>query len=118
MPKIQTKPFGCYLILLLLGLSQSARAQDGLDAIQKNMAYADLRPTLMAHGWAPVSNKKIGQSSLYALEIYEQGYTEVVDCISMALDGCTFRFAKNNKMLEINTITRQLLVESHTVKKR
>jgi hypothetical protein len=36
----------------------------------------------------------------------------------MALDGCTFRFKQNNQVVEINTITRQLIVESHTVKKR
>jgi hypothetical protein len=73
--KIQAKPCSYCMALLLLCFNLPAQARDGLDAIQKNMAYADLKPTLMAQGWVPVSNQKITQSSLYALEIYKQGYT-------------------------------------------
>lgn len=104
-------------MISLLWLSHLANAQDELSFIHKNMAYAELRTSLIEKGWMPLNNLKIIQSSLYAQEISDQGYTEVVDCISMALDGCTFRFKKKNALLEINTITRRLIVESHMIKK-
>lgn len=106
-----------YLLISLLCWSQLANAHDDLRFIQQDMKYADLRASLIEKGWLPLKNLKIQESSLYAQEIYEQGHTEVVDCISMALDGCTFRFKQKNRILEINTITRQLLVKSHILKK-
>lgn len=118
MPTLRKKLIRRCLIVGLFCLNQPAVAQDGLDLVQKDMAYADVKASLIQHGWQPFKNLQIEQSSLYALEVYEQGYTEVVDCISMALDGCTFKFTRKNRLLEINTITRQLLVVSHAVKKQ
>ncbi len=117
---VQTKVkklIGPCLIILFLCFNHSVQAQDELSSIHQGMAYAELRASLIKKGWIPLKNLNIEQTSLYALEIYEQGYTEVVDCISMALDGCTFRLKQKNRLLEINTITRQLLVESHIIKK-
>ena len=65
----------------------------------------------MADGWKPLVNSKITNSSLYAQELFDKGSTEVVDCISMEIDGCAFRFIKNKKILEIRTITRDLKVD-------
>jgi hypothetical protein len=111
------KRIGQYLVILLLCFQHQTKAQDELGFMQQNMAYADVRALLINKGWMPLKNLKVEQSSLYAQEIYDQGYTEVVDCISMALDGCKFRFKQKNTLLEVNTITRQLLVESHFIKK-
>ena len=105
------------LMILLLCGSSLANAKDELGFIQQDMQYEEVKASLIKKGWLPIKNLKIEQSSLYAKEIYNQGNSEVVDCISMALDGCKFRFKKNNILLEINTITRQLLVESHITKK-
>ena len=106
----------CLMISQLCG-SYLANAKDELSFVQQDMKYVKVRASLIKKGWLPLKNPKIEQSSLYAKEIYDQGNSEVVDCVSMALDGCKFRFKKNNKLLEINTITRQLLVESHITKK-
>jgi len=73
----------------------------------------------MDKGWMPIKNKNIEQSSLYAQEIYVQGFEEVVNCISMELDACTFHFYKRKQVLEVKTITRKLNLESFkTYKKR
>jgi hypothetical protein len=119
-PAVQTnlkKVIARHLMLLPFCLSHLANAQDELGFIQKEMAYSDVRASLIKKGWMTLNNPRVGQSSLYAQEIFDQGYTEVVDCISMALDGCQFRFKQKNVVLEINTITRKLLVESHIIKK-
>ena len=79
--------------------------------IHQEMFYKDARKVLINDGWKPLSNLKITRSSLYAQELYEQGIQEVVDCISMELDGCSFRFIKNNKTLEVRTITRELKID-------
>ena len=76
------------------------------------MPYDDVKKTLIADGWKPLKNQKISGSSLYAQELYELGVTEVVDCISMELDGCWFYFTKKNQTLEVKTITRQLKFET------
>ena len=41
-------------------------------------------------------------------KFYGQGLVEVVDCISMELDGCQFRFSKGKQVLELKTITRPI----------
>ena len=115
-PSVKNIMIQC-LVISMLCLSQLANAQDDLRFIQQDMKYADLRALLIEKGWVPLRNLKIDESSLYAQEIYDLGHTEVVDCISMALDGCKFRFKQKNRMLEINTITRQLLVKSHIIKR-
>lgn len=88
-----------------------ANAETILPNIHQEMFYKDARKVLINDGWKPLSNLKITRSSLYAQELYEQGMSEVVDCISMELDGCSFRFIKNNKTLEVRTITRELKIE-------
>lgn len=90
-----------------------------LSFMKKGVSYFDARKALIANGWQPVKNIAINNSSLYAQEIYTQGLEEVVDCISMELDACKFRFTQKNLVLEIKTITRKLDVESFkTYKKR
>lgn len=72
----------------------------------------------MQSGWTPVNNADIDQTSLFAQEVYATGMTEVTDCISMEIDGCTFLFEKGKQRLEIKTITKQLSVESFRVYKK
>lgn len=88
-----------------------ANADMILPNIHQEMFYKDARKVLINDGWKPLNNLKISGSSLYAQELYEQGMPEVVDCISMELDGCSFRFIKNNKKLEVRTITRDLKID-------
>jgi hypothetical protein len=71
---------------------------------------------LLAKGWQPVPNRAIQNSSLYAQEIHSLGLSEVVDCISMEIDACTFQYRKNKQVLTIKTITRQGEVASFKVK--
>ena len=99
--------------LICLGLicSLSAKASDLPSSIKTGMPYSEAKSSLIAVGWKPVVNSKITNSSLYAQEIFEKGSTEVVDCISMEIDACAFRFIKNKKILEIRTITKDLKVD-------
>lgn len=99
------------LIGLSLLISVSAKANTLPLAVKVGMSYEQAKVSLIADGWVPVVNSKIGQSSLYAQDIFEQGLTEVVDCISMELDACSFRYVKNNQALEVRTITRNLKVD-------
>jgi hypothetical protein len=94
-----------------------ANAENILPIINKRMPYEDVKKTLIADGWEPLNNLKISQSSLYAQELYGQGMTEVVDCISMELDGCRFYYTKKNRTLEVRTITRQLTLEKLNILK-
>lgn len=94
-----------------------ANAESKTPNITQGVAYQEAKKILVQEGWKPVRNPKISGSSLYAQELYEQGITEVVDCISMELDGCWFYYTKKNQMLEVRTITRQLKVESVKINK-
>lgn len=96
--------FGLFIML-------HANAETMLPNIHQEMFYIEARKVLINDGWKPLNNAKISGGSLYAQELYEQGMQEVVDCISMELDGCSFRFIKNNKTLEVRTITRELKIE-------
>ena len=100
-------------LFLCLGIlfTASAKAADTPSSIKTGVPYYQARASLIADGWVPVLNSKISRSSLYAQEIFEHGYAEVVDCISMELDACTFRYSKNHQVLEIRTITRELKVD-------
>jgi hypothetical protein len=80
-------------------------------AFEKGVPYQDVKGDLIANGWKPLKNTKILSSSLYAQALYEQGIVEVVDCISMELDGCWFHFTKKNQIVEVKTITRALAFE-------
>lgn len=99
------------MTLFLMGSSHVFAAND-LSFIQAGQPYKELKQTLIEQGWAPIKNTKIDRSSLYAQEVYATGLTEVTDCISMEIDGCTFKYQKGKQRLEIKTITRQLSVES------
>lgn len=99
-------------LTLMLMLSSVALAANDLSFIQSGQPYQEVKQTLMAQGWAPIPNTRIDRSSLYAQEVYAMGMTEVTDCISMEIDGCTFLYQQGKQRLEIKTITRQLRVES------
>jgi hypothetical protein len=112
--KIQTLALLAGLVLML-----PAQAANSLPEIHQGTPYDELKKALIAEGWKPVKNLKISSSSLYAQELYEQGITEVVDCISMELDGCWFYYTKNKQTLEVKTISRQLSFEQlRIIKKR
>jgi hypothetical protein len=104
----------CLALLFLL----SAQASDLPSSIKTGMPYDEAKGSLVADGWKPLVNSKITNSSLYAQELFEKGSTEVVDCISMEIDGCAFRFIKNKKILEIKTITRDLTVDKFNLIKQ
>ena len=102
-------------LVLLLASAHTLAATD-LSFIKPGMIHQELRPNLLAKGWQPVPNLAIQNSSLYAQEIHSLGLTEVVDCISMEIDACTFQYRKNKQVLTIKTITRQGEVASFKVK--
>ncbi|MEY3798378.1 MAG: hypothetical protein RLZZ572_559 [Pseudomonadota bacterium] len=103
-------------LTLTLALSTHALADNGLSFIKPGLIHLNLRPSLLAKGWQPVPNRTIENSSLYAQEMHALGLIEVVDCISMEIDACTFQYRKKNQVLTIKTITRQAEVASFKVK--
>lgn len=116
---ILRKRTSALVIACLLCAPTPVLAAADLSWMTQGMPYADARPVLLEQGWKPIKNAQIEQSSLYAQDIYVQGYVEVVNCISMELDACTFRFSQKNQTLEIKTITRTLNVDTFkTYKKR
>ena len=110
--------FANMLIATTLMASSVAKAANELSFITQGQPYSEVKQTLIDKGWAPIANPKIDRSSLYAQELYETGMSEVMDCISMEIDGCTFLYQKGKQRLEIKTITRQLRVESFRVYKK
>ncbi len=78
--------------------------------------YPQVRVSLLNEGWKPVSNKNIRDTSLYAQTIYENGYEEVTDCISMERDQCQFILAKGKEHILITTKEKSLNVESIELK--
>ncbi|OYY81486.1 MAG: hypothetical protein B7Y34_04190 [Methylophilales bacterium 16-45-9] len=97
-----------FMFNFLLTVGVSAYANADLPFMQNGISYSDARKTLMDKGWKPIKNANISNSSLYAQDIYDQGLVEVVDCISMELDACIFRFAQKNEVLEIKTESPRL----------
>jgi hypothetical protein len=91
-------------------VSLSAHAE--LPNFTAGQPYQEVKAELIKQGWQPVKNMKIGNSSLYAQEVYQQGLEEVVDCVSMELDGCWFKYKKGKQVLEVRTITREFKIES------
>jgi hypothetical protein len=108
------------ILLICLGLliSFPATANRSPLTLPVGLPYDQAKTALIADGWKPLTNTQISHSSLYAQEIFEKGSTEVVDCISMELDACSFRYIKNNKTLEVRTITRDLKVDNVIVIKK
>lgn len=105
-------------VAVMLIISTNAFAADDLAFIQAGQPYQEVRQTLVEKGWQPTKNTRIDESSLYAQEVYTSGMTEVKDCISMEIDGCTFVYHKGKQTLEIKTITRQLRVDSFRAVKK
>lgn len=99
-------------MLLSSVLSLSANAKDMRFDHYINMPYSAVRNDLISEGWQPVKNKQIEDSSLYAEGIFEQGYEEVLDCISMERDQCQFVLTKNKQLILITTKEKALNVES------
>lgn len=77
-----------------------------------NMPYSQVRDSLISKGWQSVINKEIKDTSLYAQGIYEKGYQEVIDCISMERDQCQFVLVKNKQYILVTTKEKSLNVES------
>ena len=77
-----------------------------------NMPYSQVRVSLISEGWESVPNNHIKDTSLYAQSIYEKGYEEVIDCISMERDQCQFALAKSKQHILITTKEKSLNVES------
>ncbi len=77
-----------------------------------NKPYEQVRESLISEGWQPVPNKDINDTSLYAQSVYEKGYQEVVDCISMERDQCQFVLTKNKQHILVTTKEKSLNVES------
>lgn len=101
-----------FLFNFLILTATNACAASDLSFMKQGTSYSDARKILVDKGWKPIKNMNINNSSLYAQEIYLQGLEEVVDCISMEIDACTFRFTQKNRVLDVKTITRQLNLES------
>lgn len=101
-----------FLFNFLILTATNACAASDLSFMKQGTSYSDARKILVDKGWKPIKNMYINNSSLYAQEIYLQGLEEVVDCISMEIDACTFRFTQKNRVLDVKTITRQLNLES------
>ena len=106
-----------FLIFLVLLTTFSAKANSALPVLKQGILFREAKASLIEDGWMPIKNSRIEKSSLYAQEIYEQGTLEVIDCISMELDACWFRYKKKNQILEVKTITRQLKIDIfHVIK--
>lgn len=107
-----------YVFLLISILSLSAYAKDMSFSQYINMPYSEARISLINEGWKAVKNKKINDASLFAGSIYEQGYEEVLDCISMERDQCQFVLVKNKKLIVITTKDKALNIESIEIKSK
>jgi hypothetical protein len=103
------------LIATLLLLPFQAHAE--LPTFTAGQPYQEVKAELIKQGWQPVKNTKIGNSSLYAQEVYQQGLEVVIDCVSMELDGCWFKFRKGKQQLEVKTITKQIRFEALSYKR-
>ncbi len=103
------------LIAALLLLPFQAHAE--LPKFTAGQPYQEVKAELIKQGWQPVKNMKIGNSSLYAQEVYQQGLEEVVDCVSMELDGCWFKYKKGKQVLEVKTITKEFKFEFYKFRK-
>lgn len=104
---------GSVAALLLLPF----QAHADLPNFNTGQPYQEVKAELIKQGWQPVKNTKIGNSSLYAQEVYHQGLEEVVDCVSMELDGCWFKYRNGNQILEVKTITTGLKFETIKLRK-
>lgn len=74
--------------------------------------YSEVRISLISDGWEAVPNKHIQDTSRYAQSVYEKGYPEVTNCISMERDQCQFVLIKNQQQILVTTKDKPLNVES------
>ncbi len=81
----------------------------------KDIPYGKVRDQLMSAGWRPAKNKRINEASLYAQDVFNNGLTEVVDCVSMEMDGCRFSFSKGHQTLLVDTYGKDLKVGSYHI---
>ncbi len=106
------------VITMLIGIfSLSVHAKELRFDNYLNAPYSEVRAGLISQGWKTITNKKIQDSSLYAQDIFNQGYEEVLDCISMERDQCKFVFKKNKQLILVTTKDKTLNVESIEIKK-
>lgn len=105
------KPFVCMpLLMSLLSLPAQAEAVQFDDYMNK--PYSAVRLALLADGWKMVKNQDIENTSFYAHSIFDQGYKEVLDCISMERDQCQFVLRKDQQLIIVTTKEKALNVES------
>ena len=97
--------------MLISVFSLFANAKDSFDNYI-NLPYSAVRTSLISDGWKIVKNKKIQNSSLYAQTIFDQGYEEVLDCVSMERDQCQFALTNNKQLIVVTTKEKALNVES------
>lgn len=104
----------CLVIVALLSsvLSLFVHAKDMGFEQYIDMPYQAVRASLLNEGWHAVINQKIQDTSFYAQGIFDQGYEEVLDCISMERDQCQFLLQKNKQLILITTKEKALSVES------
>ncbi len=103
---------------LVLSMLNHAYAADTAFNKLIGTPYAEVRQSLLNQGWQSVDNPNITQSSIYAQDIAQSGFTEVLDCISMQRDQCMFVLVKNQKYIIIVTKDKKLYVESIKYQKR
>lgn len=92
--------------------SLPASAQDMRFDHYINMPYSAVRAGLIDDGWQAVTNQQIQDTSFYAQGIFDQGYEEVLDCISMERDQCQFVLTKNKQLIMVTTKEKALNVET------
>lgn len=98
------------LISFLVSFSICAEETDLTHYYSK--PYSEVRISLIRNGWEVVPNKQIQDSSRYAQSVYEKGYPEVTNCISMERDQCQFVLTKNKQQILVTTKDKPLNVES------
>lgn len=83
-----------------------------------NAPYSSVRDSLINDGWKTVPNQQIQDTSLYAQDIFNKRYKEVVNCISMERDQCQFVLTKNETIIIVTTKEKTLNVESIVAKNK
>lgn len=76
------------------------------------MPYAQARPMLLQQGWRPLPNPRISESSMFAQQLHDAQFEEVLDCISMERDQCEFVLSKGKRVVIVTTKDKTFTVES------
>lgn len=109
--RIDMKPILSVLVWLIT-FSQAVMAKDSEFAAYLNLPYAQARPLLFQQGWQAVPNPRIQESSIYAQQLHDVQFEEVLDCISMERDQCQFVLSKGKRVVVVTTKEKTLSVES------